>query len=186
MGDISAQMVVRQASLVDLTRITDICLQGLPDDPTFDYLWRYRLQYPDDNSFFWQQRLKTSLFDAKRVVLVAIMKESVDCMIERDMLKKEGSPMGSVSEGDSANTKAKETIVAFAVWEINFRGVRPDVGERGWFDIFHGSLFLLLVFKGLILPKKLVRGSALHDAKSFLTFSLHGILSIRCTLSQGP
>ena len=187
MGDTSAQIVVRQASLVDLTRITDVCLHGLPDDPTFDYLWRYRFQYPDDNQFFWQQRLKANLFDAKKVVLVAISKESVKCVAEHNIPKGEVLPVNDVHDDDAANPTAEETIVAFAVWEINVKGERLDTWQRGWFDIFHGSLpSFALVFEDCILPKSLVRGSALHDARVFATHFFHGVLPIRCTLSQEP
>ena len=180
MGDASAQLVVRQASLVDLTRITEVCLQGLPDDPTFDYLWRYRLQYPDDNNFFWQQRLKANLFDAKRVVLVAVMEESANCVAERNIPKGESLPVDDAHEDDAASLKTKQTIVAFAVWEINVKSGRLNAWQHGWFDIFHGSLPFALVFKDLILPESLVCGSALRDANVLATSFFHGILPIRC------
>ena len=143
MDDDSAPIVVRQASPVDLTRITEICLAGLPDDPTFDYLWRYRSQYPEDNRFFWQQRLKAHLFEAKKVLLVAVVKESVNVLQSKGS-DENGLPGGNLPNG-AALLKTKETIIAFALWEINVKGGRYS-WQRGWLDILHGSLLFGLSF----------------------------------------
>ena len=166
-----ALIAVRRASPIDLTRITEVCLQGLPDDPTFDYLWRYRLQYPDDNRFFWQQRLKTSLFDAKKVMLVAVLKESVNVAPSRDSEEKK-LPLGSHQDGAAAAPETKETIVAFAVWERNVKGGLTS-WQRGWLDILHGSWLSNLSFEDVTSSMTLAFSSARFNAHAFLvSFSM--------------
>lgn len=95
-------MRVRLATIRDITRITDIVIAGLPDDPTFDYLWRYRHLYPDDNYFFWLQKLKSDLFNPKNTFLVLEHTEEKDDLREK-------------SRGDAQSS----VIVAFAIWERN-------------------------------------------------------------------
>jgi hypothetical protein len=92
---------VRLAELRDLPRVTKVCLDGLPDDPTFDFPWRHRRQYPDDNYFFWLQRFKDDLFDPKKTFIVA----------------EEAAPVDSEREDRG---EAIATIIAFAVWERNY------------------------------------------------------------------
>ena len=83
-------LTLREASVRDIAAIARVCVESLPDDPTFDYLWRYRWQYPEDNYFFWLQRLKANLFDPKMASLVIT------------------KPQHHGSE---------ETIVSFALWK---------------------------------------------------------------------
>ncbi|OAL21879.1 hypothetical protein AYO20_11308 [Fonsecaea nubica] len=54
-------LTLRFATARDIAAIARVCVESLPDDPTFDYLWRYRHEYPEDNYFFWLQRLKGNL-----------------------------------------------------------------------------------------------------------------------------
>jgi hypothetical protein len=100
----------RLAILPDLARIATICIEGLPDDPTFDYLWRYRHRYPADNHFFWMQKLKEHLFDPRCTMVVAVLYPSA--ATEKPM--------------------AEETIISFAVWERNgnTRAARKRLRER--------------------------------------------------------
>ncbi|KAF8545249.1 hypothetical protein BDD12DRAFT_637208, partial [Trichophaea hybrida] len=85
----------------DIARITQVCVKGLPDDPTFDYLWSHRREYPDDNYFFWLQKFKANIFDPRYTMLVAVHREN-----------------SSLSTSPS-KTAAIETIIAFALWERN-------------------------------------------------------------------
>ncbi|PVH98878.1 hypothetical protein DM02DRAFT_680836 [Periconia macrospinosa] len=62
---------IRPAELRDLPRITAVCLAGLPDDPTFDFLWNHRHEYPDDCYFFWLQSFKADLYNPRKTFLVA-------------------------------------------------------------------------------------------------------------------
>lgn len=96
----SPSFKIRPAQIRDLPRITTVCLAGLPDDPTFGFLWRYAREYPDDNYFFWLQRFKDDLYDPKKTFLVAVESAS-------DRHK------------DEERGEARETIAAFAVWELN-------------------------------------------------------------------
>jgi len=97
----TSSITVRPAVFPDIARITQVCIKGLPDDPTFDYLWSHRHEYPDDNYFFWLQRLKANLFDPRYTMLVAVHREN---------------PPLSPS---CPQTVAVETIIAFALWERN-------------------------------------------------------------------
>ncbi|KIW76137.1 hypothetical protein Z517_10882 [Fonsecaea pedrosoi CBS 271.37] len=63
-------LTLRFATARDIAAIARVCVESLPDDPTFDYLWRYRHEYPEDNYFFWLQRLKGNLFDPDMTCLV--------------------------------------------------------------------------------------------------------------------
>jgi len=45
---------IRGADFPDIACIARVAVESLPDDPTFDFLWSNRLQYPEDNYFFWQ------------------------------------------------------------------------------------------------------------------------------------
>ncbi|KAA8899948.1 hypothetical protein FN846DRAFT_920917 [Sphaerosporella brunnea] len=93
---------LRLADLRDLARITTICIESLPDDPTFDYLWRYRHRFPADNQFFWLQTLKAHLFDPRYTMLVAVLY----------------SPSSS-PEKIAGEENLEETIISFALWERN-------------------------------------------------------------------
>ncbi|KAH0846252.1 hypothetical protein FOPE_12367 [Fonsecaea pedrosoi] len=63
-------LTLRFATARDIAAIARLCVESLPDDPNFDYLWRYRHEYPEDNYFFWLQRLKGNLFDPDMTCLV--------------------------------------------------------------------------------------------------------------------
>lgn len=122
----AAPFYVRLAVLRDIPRITEISLAGRPDDPAFDYLWRYRCQYPDDNYFFSMQKFKATLYDPKRTVLVAV----------------ERPPKSADNE---AHEEALETIVGYAVWERNGSrsGALPwflSVWQAGPWDLLHRRL----------------------------------------------
>ncbi|KAA8914879.1 hypothetical protein FN846DRAFT_915541 [Sphaerosporella brunnea] len=99
---------VREAILPDLARIATICIESLPDDPTFDYLWRYRHRYAADNHFFWLQKLKEQMFDPRYTMMVAVLYSS------------------------AAEKPMAETIISFALWERNgnTRAARKWVRER--------------------------------------------------------
>jgi hypothetical protein len=91
---------IRQAELRDLPRITTVALASLPDDPTFEFMYRYRRQYPDDNYFYWLQVFKTYLYDPKLTFLVA-------------------EEVASLDNKREDRGEAVATIFAFALWERN-------------------------------------------------------------------
>jgi hypothetical protein len=114
---------IRPAELRDVPRITTVCLDALPDDPGFVYLWRYRHQYPDDSYFFWLQVFKDWLYDPKTTLVVAEQVASIDSKRE--------------DRGD-----AVATIFAFGVWQRNegTKGVSHIVStmyREGFFATLH-------------------------------------------------
>jgi hypothetical protein len=96
----SSPFRIRLAELRDIPRITTVCLASLPDDPSFNFLWRYRHQYPDDSYFFWLQTFKGILYHPSVTFLVAEEPGPIDC--ERE------------DRGE-----AVATIFAFAIWVRN-------------------------------------------------------------------
>ncbi|KAF8545283.1 hypothetical protein BDD12DRAFT_1391 [Trichophaea hybrida] len=95
----SAGITIRPAVFPDIAEITQICIKGLPDDPTFNYLWSRRHEYPNDNYFFWLQKFKANLFDPRYTMLVAVHQKN---------------PTPSFQK-----TEAIETIISVALWERN-------------------------------------------------------------------
>jgi hypothetical protein len=80
---------VRYATLRDIPTLTQI----------FDYIYHYRDRYPDDHIFFWQQRLKSDLFDPSIAFLVA--------EIPRPLSNPANDDLGESTE-----------LVAFATWKL--------------------------------------------------------------------
>jgi len=118
----SPRLTIRLAQIRDLARITAVCLAALPDDPTFKFLWRHAPQYPEDSYFFWLQKFKDDLYNPKNTFLVAV--ESADGCDEK------------------ASGQARETIVAFAVWERNGAGPYAPFGSLlggGTWNVMHGK-----------------------------------------------
>jgi hypothetical protein len=66
-------MHIRSATTRDLHRLANITVTSLPDDPTFDWMWPHRREYPEDNFFFWQFRLQSLLYDKKFVFIVMVL-----------------------------------------------------------------------------------------------------------------
>jgi hypothetical protein len=106
-----ASIKVRPAILPDLARIATICIESLPDDPTFDYLWRYRHRFPADNHFFWLQKLKEHLFDPRYTMVVAVLYSTASAAEKNPMV-------------------TEETIISFALWERN--GNTRAARKRMW------------------------------------------------------
>jgi hypothetical protein len=96
----SSDFKFRLAELRDLPRVMTVCLASLPDDPTFEFIWRYWRQYPDDNHFFWLQVFKDYLYNPKITFLVA-------------------EEVTSSNNKREDRVEAVATIVAFALWESN-------------------------------------------------------------------
>lgn len=65
-------MFVRLATTRDLHRLAQITTTSLMDDPTFDYTWSKRHEFPKDN-FFWQLTLKECLYDPRQTFLVIVL-----------------------------------------------------------------------------------------------------------------
>jgi len=114
-----SSITIRPAIFPDLARIARVAVNSLPDDPTFDYLWSYRREYPEDNYFFWQQTLKGHLFNPRFTLLVATLNTSPSPTL--------------TSEKNTQYTVAQvETIIAFGLWERNgqSRAARKRCRER--------------------------------------------------------
>jgi hypothetical protein len=63
-------MRLRLATTRDLHRLTEITTTSLIDDPTYDYMWVKRKEYPEDNFFWWQLKLERHLYDKNSTFLV--------------------------------------------------------------------------------------------------------------------
>jgi hypothetical protein len=105
----NSPIAVRPAVFPDIARITRVAVDSLPDDPTFDYLWSNRLQYPEDNYFFWQQILKGRLFDPHFTMLVATINLPSPVVTSHCPAAVQSTP------------EQVETIIAFGLWERNGR-----------------------------------------------------------------
>lgn len=90
-------MHIRLATTRDLHRLTTITVTSLKDDPAFDYMWRYRHEYPEDNFFFWQMKLKNWLYDKKTTFIVIVLDS--------------GDP------GLDGGLTLTDTIISYAIWE---------------------------------------------------------------------
>lgn len=71
-------MHLRPATTRDLHRLTEITVSSLRDDPTFDYMWRYRKEFPEDNYFFWQVQLTDDIYNERYNFIVAVTDEHDD------------------------------------------------------------------------------------------------------------
>lgn len=89
-------MHVRLATTRDLHRLAQITTTSLMDDPTFDYTWSKRHEFPKDN-FFWQLTLKECLYDPRQTFLVIVL-DAADHAI-----------------GENENVVA-DIIISYAVW----------------------------------------------------------------------
>ncbi|EGX49492.1 hypothetical protein TWF569_010720 [Orbilia oligospora] len=89
-------MKLREASPRDLPQIMEVLLEGLVDDPMFDWTWRYRHQYPWDNYYYWSLRINSMINNAGVVFLVVELDEA-------DKFRDKGDPIG--------------TLVSFVVWK---------------------------------------------------------------------
>ena len=63
-------MHLRIATTRDLPRLTQITITSLIDDKSCEYMWPHRLEYPEDNVFWWQLRLERHLYDKRTMFLV--------------------------------------------------------------------------------------------------------------------
>src|SRR5690606_23809869 len=89
-------MKLREASPRDLPQIMEVLLEGLVDDPMFDWTWRYRHQYTWDNYYYWSLRINSMINNAGVVFLVVELDEA-------DKFRDKGDPIG--------------TLVSFIVWK---------------------------------------------------------------------
>jgi hypothetical protein len=118
-----AGITCRPAVFPDIAEITQICVKSLPDDPTFNYLWSHRYRYPNDNYFFWLQKLKANLFDPSYTMLVAVHREN-----------------STPSPSPSQKTEAIETIISVALWERNGSSIAAQkrASKRNtWYNMLH-------------------------------------------------
>lgn len=88
-------MRVRHATTRDLSRLTEITVTSLQDDPAFNYMWPHRFRFPDDNSFFWSIHLKELLYDPSMTFLVVELDDS---------------------DGDSEKPVPR-TVISYGIWE---------------------------------------------------------------------
>jgi len=113
---------VRLAELRDVPRVTTVALASLPDDPGFEFIWRYRRQYPDDSQFFWLQVFKHYLYHPKITLIVA-------------------EEVASVEEKREDRGEAVATIIAFALWERNGKSMLTqaltNLWSKGVFNALH-------------------------------------------------
>jgi hypothetical protein len=113
---------IRLAELRDLPRVVTVALASLPDDPTYEWMWRYRRQYPDDHQFFWLQAFKYYLYEPNITFLVA----------------EEVAPLKEKREDRG---EALATISAFALWERNGKNMLTqaltDLWSNGSFATLH-------------------------------------------------
>lgn len=71
-------MHLRPATTRDLHRLTEITVTSLRDDPTFDYMWRYEKEYPEDNYYFWELQLTQDIYNERYSFIVAVTDEKDD------------------------------------------------------------------------------------------------------------
>ena len=113
---------VRLAELRDVPRVTTVALASLPDDPGFEFIWRYRRQYPDDSQFFWLQVFKHYLYHPKITLIVA-------------------EEVASLEEKREDRGEAVATIIAFALWERNGKSMLTqaltNLWSKGMFNALH-------------------------------------------------
>lgn len=88
-------MHTRLATIRDLHRLTTITVSSLQDDPAFDYMWRYRHQFPEDNFFFWQLTLERLIYDVKTVFLVMVL---------------------DANDTDLKTDDVPDTIISYIIW----------------------------------------------------------------------
>ena len=103
-------MHIRRATTRDLPRLTQITVTSLVDDPTFDYLYPKRHDFPEDNYYFWQLQLKKWLYDPKKEFLVVVLGA-------QDPIPPEERP------------PIPDTVISFVVWE---RLGHSATAKRGW------------------------------------------------------
>ncbi|KAI5847616.1 hypothetical protein BZA05DRAFT_420660 [Tricharina praecox] len=111
-------ITVRPAAFPDIARIARVAVDSLPDDPTFDYLWSHRHEYPEDNYFFWQQTLKGHLFNPRFTLLVATLTAPTEEKSAHYALSPAPPPPQA------------ETIIAFGLWERNGRSRAARLRRR--------------------------------------------------------
>ena len=105
-------MHIRLATTRDLHRLAQITVTSLVDDPAFDYMWPKRREFPEDNFFFWQLRLKEWLYDPRQTFLVMVLDAG-------DLPLVAGKQQVGV----------RDTIVSYVIWE---RLGHSSVARRRW------------------------------------------------------
>lgn len=91
-------MHLRVATTRDLHRLAEITTSSLKDDPAFDYMWPKWREFPEDNFFFWQLKLKSWLYDKTTLFIVAVTDA--------------GDP-GPKGESEAI----PDTIISYCIWE---------------------------------------------------------------------
>ncbi|KAA8904882.1 acyl-CoA N-acyltransferase [Sphaerosporella brunnea] len=117
---------IRPAQSRDLGRIAEVCLKSLPDDPTFDYLWRYRAKYPQDNFSCWQQKLKAHLFNRRYTLLVAVLGD--DTIIAMALWERNGGSLAARKRRiQGPHDMLRDGLTRIENWAISRRQQRRDV-----------------------------------------------------------
>ncbi|EPS46001.1 hypothetical protein H072_17 [Dactylellina haptotyla CBS 200.50] len=93
-------MQIRFATIRDIPAIATICCENLASDEVFAYIYPYRDDFPDDHSFYWQERIRSDIFDPSVAVIVAEM-----------------APEASISEPNEAGN-IPTRVVSFATWKL--------------------------------------------------------------------
>jgi hypothetical protein len=120
-------MRLRLATTRDLHRLTEITTTSLIDDPTYDYMWVKRKEYPEDNFFWWQLKLERHLYDKKSTFLVVEVDGEKDT---RDAEKP---------------TRPAATIISYGIWErfgSNNAARERFAAKNTWLNALDSKLFL--------------------------------------------
>ncbi|KAI9857898.1 MAG: hypothetical protein M1813_008013 [Trichoglossum hirsutum] len=98
---------LRYATILDLPRLLEILLDALPDDPFYNYLWKYRDDYPNDHKGYWLQRLQADIYNPSYSFMVM-----------------------------EVTAEDRNPVAAFGIWERRGEDTgaheRRSRGEEGW------------------------------------------------------
>ncbi|KAK0716543.1 hypothetical protein B0T21DRAFT_375086 [Apiosordaria backusii] len=103
-------MHLRLATTRDLSRISDITISSLQDDPFFDYIWPNRHEFPDDNAFFWNIHLKKLLYDPRMTFLLVELQDGDDSDESRSHARSE-------KHERAAHGPTPRTVISYGIWE---------------------------------------------------------------------